>query len=197
MFGTRPVTQGLLHIFRLRIFLASIILHKILLWGGFVVQDKLKLFFFSCWAWAHPDVQLLEGGGLCRVESWFGWKFALRAICISLLSQGSWWAFRVLPPSPAVEFCFPVLPPSSVGFPPVPSANSLMAFLPADKASIPGERRRCVRGGFTSLHHQLIICSHDSRGVLCECLVRLLRKILPKCEANPLSVIHETFPFSG
>lgn len=40
-------------------------------------------------------------------------------------------------------------------------------------------------------------CFHDSRGVPSECLVRFLRKILPKFETNPLSVIHRTLPFSG
>ena len=40
-------------------------------------------------------------------------------------------------------------------------------------------------------------CFHDSRGVPSECLVSFLRKILPKFETNPLSVIHRTLPFSG
>ena len=39
--------------------------------------------------------------------------------------------------------------------------------------------------------------SHDSRGFPCECLVRFLRKIPPKWEANPVSMIHKTLPFSG
>ena len=152
MFETRADNPGTV-LYLQTIFSASVILHEILLRGRYVVQDKLKFFFFffSCWAWAHPTVQLLEAGGVCTVENWFGWKFALHAVCISLLSQGSWWAFCVRLPSPAVEPLFPSSVSSSVGFPPVHSANSPMASPPADKASVPGE---CVRGGFSSLHHR-------------------------------------------
>ena len=97
-------------------------------------------YFFQLLGMSTPRCPAFRSwGGLCTVESWFGWKFALHAIWVSLLSRGSWWAFHGLLPSPAVEFCFPLSPPSSVGFPPVPSANSLVAFLPADKASVPGE----------------------------------------------------------
>lgn len=154
MFETRPVTQGLLRIFRLSIFLASIILHKILLWGGYVVQDKLKLFFFfQLLSMSTPRCAAFRRGGSVQSQEliWMevcppchlrlpvqpGFMVGLPrtspiASCVFLFCLHHQWDFHQCP-QPTVSWLF--------------SLQTKPPFLE--------KRQRCVRGGFTSLHHQL------------------------------------------
>lgn len=140
-----------------------------------------EAFFLSFWTWAHlpscPASRTGRGGGLCKHSQELSWMDVCPPAGLYLPARPG--LVVELPcTSPSLELSFSLLFPSSVGFPPMSSTNSFMAFPPRLKLLF--LEKGDARGGCHS-HPPSALWGNLLRtlcDVLCESLGKYLRKSL-------------------